>query len=374
MANQEDPDAEMDVSVVSSPKMLKNALYARCANLPAESIFSQDDLLSLDVIPGNDLEQLLSCTRQLTKEGLFKLMSKDGRACWKVVKRDDAAKCVKGIPRFLKNIGSFFLVFAVRYKSLSAEEALVYSYIESSGREGTWTRILRARTNLHPTVMNRCLKHLEKINYIKPIKSVKFPGRKTYMLAHLQPSDDVTGGPYYTDGVLDEEFVHQLGCWAEKYVASKSWSYASVDEPEKRKNKNKLSAEQAQELRAVGLEIGSTSERRRTMLPMPPGYMGYPTIHEITKAINQSGLSGVTMKEAEMKQLLDVLVWDGKLHTALNGKAYKSSRMFEEYNGDSAGNGLTESPCGRCPVADICEEGGPVDARTCEYFQEWLEI
>lgn len=95
MANQEDPDAEMDVSVVTSPKMLKNALYARCANLPAESIFSQDDLLSLDVIPGNDLEQLLSCTRQLTKEGLFKLMSKDGRACWKVVKRDDAAKCVK---------------------------------------------------------------------------------------------------------------------------------------------------------------------------------------------------------------------------------------------------------------------------------------
>lgn len=94
MADQESPDVEMDVSAVSSPKMLKNALYARCANLPAETIFSQDNLLSLNVIPDNDLEQLLSCTRQLTKEGLFKLMSKDGRACWKVVKRDDAAKSV----------------------------------------------------------------------------------------------------------------------------------------------------------------------------------------------------------------------------------------------------------------------------------------
>ena len=276
-------------------------------------------------------------------------------------------------PAFLEEHSLIFFSFAVRYKSLSAEEALVYSYIESSGREGTWTRILRLRTNLHPTVMNRCLKHLEKINYIKPIKSVKFPGRKTYMLAHLQPSDDVTGGPYYTDGVLDEEFVHQLGFWAEKYVAGRSWSYKSVDEPEKRKSKNKLSPEQAQELRAAELEGGSTSDQRRMMLPMPPGYVGYPTIHEITKAINHSGLSGVTMKEAEMKQLLDVLVWDGKLHTALNGKAYKSSRMFEEYNGDSAGNGFTESPCGRCPVADICEEGGPVNARTCEYFQGWLE-
>lgn len=84
--------APMETDPVSSQKMLKNALYARCANLPADRIFSQNDLLSLEVIPNNDLDQLLSCTRQLTKEGLFKLMSRDGRACWKVVKRDDAAK------------------------------------------------------------------------------------------------------------------------------------------------------------------------------------------------------------------------------------------------------------------------------------------
>lgn len=84
--------ALMELDPISSQKMLKNALYARCANLPADRIFNQSDLLLLDVIPNNDLDQLLSCTRQLTKEGLFKLMSRDGRACWKVVKRDDAAK------------------------------------------------------------------------------------------------------------------------------------------------------------------------------------------------------------------------------------------------------------------------------------------
>lgn len=99
MAKDKDDDsskiedaAPMEIDPVSSQKMLKNALYARCANLPADRIFSQNDLLSLEVIPNNDLDQLLSCTRQLTKEGLFKLMSRDGRACWKVVKRDDAAK------------------------------------------------------------------------------------------------------------------------------------------------------------------------------------------------------------------------------------------------------------------------------------------
>lgn len=262
-----------------------------------------------------------------------------------------------------------------RYKSLSAEEALVYSYVESSGREGTWTRILRARTNLHMTVMNRCLKSLEKINYIKPIKSVKFPGRKTYMLAHLQPSEDVTGGPYYTDGVLDEEFVHQMAYWTEKYVIGRSWWHPPISDTGRRKNRNKLSLEQAEDLRATELDgKGFGTDRHKKLLPMPPGYIGYPTIAEITKAINGSGLSGVVMKEAEMKQLLDVLCWDGRLQTALDGKAYKAARRFAEESGETSENGLTEAPCGRCPVSDICEEGGPVNARTCEYFQEWLEI
>ena len=95
-ANDEDAKvgskAANELDAVSSPKELKNALYARCANLPADRVFNQQDLFSLEVIPNNDLQELLICTQQLTKEGLFKLMTRDGRTCWKVVKKDDAAK------------------------------------------------------------------------------------------------------------------------------------------------------------------------------------------------------------------------------------------------------------------------------------------
>lgn len=264
--------------------------------------------------------------------------------------------------------------FTTRYKSLNAEEALVYSYVESAGREGTWIRLLRARTNLHMTVMNRCLKTLETKNYIKPIKSIKFPGRRTYMLAHLQPSEDVTGGPFHTDGVLDEEFVHQMGFWTERYVIGRSWWHPPINEPVKRKNRTKLNQEQAENLRNQELDARDPrKERSNEMLPMPPGYTGYPTVSEITKAINASGLSGVVMKEAEMRQLLDILCFDGRLHLIHNGEGYKAVRQGGE-DGEPLENGLMESPCGRCPVSDICEEGGPVNARTCEYFQEWLEI
>ena len=94
-----------DEDATSSQKELKNALYARCANLPADRVFNQQDLFSLEVIPDNDLQLLLICTQQLTKEGLFKLMTKDGRACWKVVKKDDAAKYACSVKRVVKSQG-----------------------------------------------------------------------------------------------------------------------------------------------------------------------------------------------------------------------------------------------------------------------------
>ena len=71
---------------------LCNALYASCATHSVDKLFSQDDLLSLNVIPDGDLPQLIDCLNALTNQGLFKLMNQDGRVLWKVVKREDAAK------------------------------------------------------------------------------------------------------------------------------------------------------------------------------------------------------------------------------------------------------------------------------------------
>lgn len=90
-----DEDAfSLNFIAANNEKDIKNALYACCASLPAEKVFTQHDLISFKIIPDDDVNQLLSCTRQLTKEGLFKLMTKDGIPCWKVVKKEDAAKYV----------------------------------------------------------------------------------------------------------------------------------------------------------------------------------------------------------------------------------------------------------------------------------------
>ncbi|KAL8688961.1 MAG: hypothetical protein Q9218_005253 [Villophora microphyllina] len=361
-----------DPSAGSSSLELKNALYARCAALPADTIFDQKALLNLNVIPNNELTLLLDCTQKLTQEGLFKLLSRENRACWRVVKKEDAQK----------------------YKSLSAEEALVYSYVETAGREGIWSRILRSRSGLHMTVMTRCLKTLESKNYIKQIKTVKFPNRKTYMLAGLQPSEAATGGPFYTDGVLDDEFVHQMAKWTERYIVGRSWSHRHEPHSKRSSKQQHLSRQQVEAKRNTTLEAlsgnhpGGSSE---TLLPFPPGYTGYPTVGEITRAINESKISPVTMKEMEMKQLLDILIWDGRIEKNQFSESYKAvkkaalatmkpSRTEDGENAENEGDliegesALTEAPCGKCPVMGFCEEGGPVNARTCEYFAEWLEM
>ena len=225
------------------------------------------------------------------------------------------------------------------------------------------------------TSMNRAIKSLENRNFIKSIKSVKFPNRKTYMLAKLQPSEDMTGGPFHTDGVLDEEFVFQMSHWSEKYILGRSWVVIPTSkEMTRKKSGSKLTQEQAEQLRFESLSLkGPAKDRDKAILPYPGSYDKYPTLSEVTKAINDSGISGITMKESEMKRILDILYWDGRIEKVQNGKAYRVTRSAIEDSVNSK-NGLTESPCGRCPVFDECEEDGLVNAKTCEYFQEWLQV
>ena len=32
-----------------------------------------------------------------------------------------------------------------------------------------------------------------------------------------------------------------------------------------------------------------------------------------------------------------------------------------------------QAPCVKCPQAEFCKEGGPVNASGCEYFPEWMD-
>ena len=249
-----------------------------------------------------------------------------------------------------------------REASLSRDERWVFHAVRSSGREGLWVRAIRDKTKLAVSSVNKALKTLRSKKMVKEVVSARNPGRKTYMLYSLSPSENVTGGVLFTDGNLDEELIRQLSNFIERYVIGRSWWHP--------RKKPKSGAAQLEGLHAEEPRKKEWGRARsKAMLPMPPGYTGYPTAAEVTKAVNSFELTTVPIGEAEIRQILNVLRWDGRLESAINGKGYRAVR-----NEGMADNGLTESPCGRCPVLDFCEEGGPVNARSCEYFQHWLEL
>ncbi|RPA84231.1 RNA polymerase Rpc34 [Ascobolus immersus RN42] len=232
---------------------------------------------------------------------------------------------------------------AERLASLTTDEALVYQHVQESGREGIWTKTLKLQTKLHQTSITKAIKSLESKCFIKPIKSVKHPARKIYMLYHLQPSYEVSGGPWFTSSDMDQAFIHTLLDTVEQYIAAKS----------NPKKSDKF---------------------------YPPNYTEYATVDAIHKFIKQNGITEVELQLSDIKSLVDILVYDQRVEpVGTGGRSFRSVRKAREVQIEDSHerivNGFTESPCGRCPVFHLCssEEDAPVNAKNCVYWQEWID-
>ncbi|KAK7513974.1 DNA-directed RNA polymerase-like protein III subunit Rpc34 [Phyllosticta citriasiana] len=336
----------------------KDLLYDKCAEREPGTIFFQEDLVLLNI--AKDVEELVMLCQQLVDSHLFELLesgqnSWDRTLCWRLRTREDANKL----------------------RSMDPNERVVYSHISSTGDQGMWTRTIKAKTNFHQTVINKALKSLEGKRLVKSITSVKNPGRKIYMLAHLTPAEDVSGGPWHTDGELDVELIDTISAVIVQWVEGQSW----VEQPRPNINKDAIARKKEAVVAARRLDPTAnppkykppTGRGGRPLVPHPPGYRNYPTATSILDFIRNSGvIEGVVIRETDLRMLLDNLVFDGRLER-IGAMGYRSTRRAPE-DEEPWGNGLTQAPCGRCPVFNLCEEGGPVSASNCVYFEEWLAL
>jgi DNA-directed RNA polymerase III subunit RPC6 len=279
----------------------------------------------------------------------------------------------------------------------------VYGLIDEAGDEGIWSKTIKARSNLHDAVFRGAIKHLEAKNMISDMKSVEHPMRKMYIKSSIRPSDRATGGPWYSDGELDEEFISMMMDILYRYIKNKTFyqSSSSSGATKKPKKVKKMTAEEARALRDK--ELGPVSvkkegrseaafynqiedlederpQRKRKydrFLPMPAGYQAYPSLDELTSFVEEGRFTSQTLTAAEVEQLLDIMCFDGRIERLVSGpdgKSYRALRTSLLAEDDGLHNVLTEAPCGRCPVFDLCEEGGPVGPSNCEYFNEWLDL
>lgn len=297
---------------------------------------------------------------------------------------------------------------------------MVYSLIDDSGGDGIWSQTLQRRLNMNDTVLKNTLKQLSLKGLIAPFKSVEHPNKKMYIKASIQPSDRATGGPWYTDQNLDEAFIEEVQKVIFDYVKMKS-SYQSkggssaaaaarAQDPKKgvikgtspaetkaasgkKRDASEITQSPSRSAKPSTAATTTTTRAAPTMLPLPAGYTNYPTVRDLARMLSASGITGNTiLSEQDVKKLVDVLVWDNLLEPVrVAGRhGYRVVRVAKQSARHWAGNqdpaardgggpepyvsAYTEAPCGRCPVFDICEEGGPVGPSNCEYFQRWLGL
>jgi len=236
---------------------------------------------------------------------------------------------------------------AVKFKGLSSEDLLVYQIIQQSGNTGIWTKELKQKSNLPQTQIGKIFKSLEARKLIKAVKHVAQQNRKVYMLYELEPSREITGGAWYTEHEYDAEFIHVLREQCVKFILAR----------------------------------------------------GKVTLEDVCDFVKQTKLSHVELGQEEVLQIVNTLVYDGKVdaHEELElDKERDPDDPAAEHGGDDdddldymenvivvyrpaslpipKSSAFTAVPCGVCPVFQECAPGGLVSPETCQYMQDWLSF
>ncbi|KAI1790131.1 RNA polymerase Rpc34 subunit-domain-containing protein [Ganoderma leucocontextum] len=223
-----------------------------------DKILSQKEIDSL----GADPAERTSAINFLLGTGLFVVLAGQGsRILYRAVSQD---------------------VLEVK-KGLGQEETLVLDRIRAAGNQGLWTKHIKGQTQLHQTLVDKCLKSLTQKQLIKTVNDVRYSTRKIYMLAHLEPSVELTGGPWYTDKELDTEFIKLLSDVCLKIVRDRNFPKAVQGE--------------------------DTSVRRL----YPLAHSSYPTAPQILELIRKSRVTETELTVHHAEMLLEVLILDGRI-------------------------------------------------------------
>lgn len=295
-------------------------LHEKMCSREAGALFSQQELLK--ILNTGSLSDLMQYVQELLDKNLLKLVKQNKELRFQAV---DVAE-------------------AEKKSGMSSDEALVYSYIEASGREGIWTKTIKAKTNLHQHVVLKCLKSLESQRYVKSVKSVKYPTRKIYMLYNLQPSIDVTGGPWFTDSELDVEFINSLLTIVWRFTSERTYpnGFNNFAEDEK--------------------EVLYSSNVK-----------SYTTTEEILDFISESGISTEQLTKPDIRSLCEVLVYDDKLEKVAFDcfrVTLQSVKQMTQPLGGETGSGLAKSE--EYSIFNHTDLLAPSTAdKDVLYFDEW---
>lgn len=208
--------------------------------------------------------------------------------------------------------------------------------------------------------------------------SVKFPNRKMYLLKHLQPSEDIAGGPWQSEGDFDIALIDTISGIVAQYVENETcikvpgnWNeYVSEDRTAAIAQK-KAEVQRVRDIEeAPAVKPYRPSRDPNSSRLVHKNNPQYATAASVAEWLNSKEiLRGKHVREDDMEQLLEMMVLDGRLEK-ISGTNYRTVLTAAD---TKVYNGFVDAPCGNCPVFDLCGNEGDISARTCVYFGEWLD-
>lgn len=160
------------------------------------------------------------------------------------------------------------------------------------------------------------------------------------MLYDVEPSTELTGGPWFNDNEFDYEFIGELSKACLKFVQSKSFP----------KNKEAI---------------------------FPSDYANYATLEQIHRFITENGITNVDLSVDDISSLLESLIYDGKIEKILGSIATDDGDLEFSYravHSEAIENYCAQIPCGVCPVVSSCSDHGPITPSSCDYFKNWFSF
>lgn len=216
-----------------------------------------------------------------------------------------------------------------KLSALPTEERILYDLILSKENSGISKTDMRRETNLPIAALNKHMKALMNKSMVKELPSIKNKGIKIYMGTEFEPSKDITGGHFYSEGSLDTVFIDAL-----KQTC----------------------------LQCISLERVSTCD----------GCLEW---------VKKSGVFTTQVTGEQIEEILQTLVLDDEIMQMTStgygdfasipvGKTcYICKSKGEKKSADS-----TPFPCFSCQRMSFCSSDGVVSPTTCVYFQKWLDF
>ncbi|KAH0450795.1 hypothetical protein IEQ34_021487 [Dendrobium chrysotoxum] len=214
--------------------------------------------------------------------------------------------------------------------TLPENEKKLYDLIWSKETLGIWTADMKKETGLANNAVTKALKSLQSKGLIKDVVNIHNKAKKIYMAVEFEPSEEISGGTWYSEGSLDLEFITILREQCRRYV-----------------------------------------ERLKVA-----------TAENVCQFINDSGIFKIVCDLPQIKEIMSAMVLDKEIEESISSgvgdffniqAGRKCYRSLKGRDGPKEGF-FSSVPCGVCPRINECSPDGIISPNTCVYYQKWLGL